>query len=369
MTPERWRRVRELLDEAIERPAATRAAFLAQAAAGDPDLRAEVDSLLASYDESEDFLAEPPARLGEVLGTGAGESLEGAGVGPYRLLTLLRAEGASPVYSAVAPGGGRVAIKLVPPGLDSLAARQRILGERQTLAALDHPGVLRAIETGVAQDGRPYLVVELFEGSPIDRWCDERRLPIDERLRLFVSACDAVQHAHWRLVIHLAVGTQSLLVDERGALKLVDFGVASPLRLAEAAPEAGREPLSTAVDVNALGVVLYRLLCGRWPGTAPEPPSRALFRDEPPQPESIAGCRDSSPEALARRLSGDLDSIALLALGHQAGHRYPTARVLSDDLERHLGHLPVRARGRNPAYLLERMMARGLARARALWEG
>jgi serine/threonine protein kinase len=360
MTPERWRRVREVFDEAVECSTAERPSFLDRATAGDPDLRAEVDSLLESYDASEDFLAEPPARLGEALGGGEEESLEGSEIGPYRLLRRMRLEGASPVYLAERATGERFAVKLLPTGLDSLVARQRLQTERRTLEALDHPGVIRPLESAIAPDGRPYLVLEAFEGAPIDRWCDERRLPIAGRLRLFSAACDAVQHAHWRLVIHLAIGPETLLVDREGRLKLVDFSAAAPLRLGD----AGADAVSTALDVGALGVVLYRLLCGGWPGAEPRPPSEALLGGT--AAAEIAACRASTPGKLAGELLGDLDAIAMLALGREAGHRYPTAHVLRDDLSRYLDNLPVRARRPTLGYLIDKGIGRAAARARRL---
>jgi serine/threonine-protein kinase len=307
---------------------------------------------------------------------------EGGSLGPYRLLREIGSGGMGTVYLARREDEHYerdVAIKVLRSGLASTQARHRFIAERQILARLEHPNIARLYDGGSTDDGRPYLVMELVEGLPLDAYCDRHHLTVDQRLALFQKICAAVQHAHQNLLVHRDLKPANILIAPDGEPKLLDFGIAKQLapeaddtllrtrigsRLLTpryASPEQVRgDAITTASDVYSLGVVLYELLAGRSPYEAsaelsyeieraiceqePERPSLALFRPGPPSVEEIALARKTRPQALAGRLSGDLDNIVLMALRKEPRRRYGSAAQLSRDLEKHLHDLPVTAR-------------------------
>ncbi|HXU34651.1 MAG TPA: serine/threonine-protein kinase [Thermoanaerobaculia bacterium] len=391
---DRWRRITELLDAALERPEKERAAWLAAECGEDSDLAEEVSSLLAAHGEAGSFL-EPPARnepfgqrpIVSVLPSAAGASAEGwAGrrVGNYTLVREIGRGGMSVVYLAERADQAyehQVAVKLVYPGLVDPRLAERLVAERHILARLEHPNIARLLDGGTTEDGVPFFVLERIDGLPIDRHCDEQGLSIPERIRLFRTVCAAVAHAHRNLVVHRDLKPSNILVGADGAPKLLDFGIAkvlSPNELDEegartispaltpsyASPEQLRgDPVTTATDIYSLGVVLYRLLTGALPRTSPtwpttsvsasgevDPSSRRSRRIEPTlrgatlTPEEIARRRATTPRGLVRQLAGDLDNILQKALRPEPERRYASAERLGEDLRRYLEHLPVEAR-------------------------
>jgi len=409
----RWQRLDEMLDAALELDPPAQAAFLDQACAGDPQLRADAEALLADAGAAT-FLDTPAAAFAAPLlptrggteggrpgGNDAGGSggsatphapADGAIVGPYRVVRELGRGGMGAVYLAERADGQfeqQVALKLIKRGMDSEEIHRRFLAERQILARLSHPNIARLLDGGVSADGRPYFAMEYVEGSPITAHCDERRLTIDERLRLFRGVCSAVGYAHQSLVVHRDLKPSNILVTPDGTVKLLDFGVAKLLRR-EPGQEAGvtrtgvrvmtpeyaapeqvlGARVTTATDVYALGAVLYELLTGRrahrfrkhTPAevarvvceVAPELPSTAVTRERPSgeaegdRPASAADdaghARGLRPDALRRRLRGDLDTIVLKALHKDPMRRYSSADALLEDLRRHAAGLPVLAR-------------------------
>jgi serine/threonine protein kinase/tetratricopeptide (TPR) repeat protein len=403
---ERWQQVEQLLDAALDTPPEERPALLETACAGDTALRAEVERLLLACVESDGFLREPAeAFAAPILASLAGDpdpagpAAPGTRIGPYRILEEAGRGGMAVVYRAERDDGEfrqRVALKLVRAGVipeDELLRRFR--DERQILADLEHPGIARLLDGGVTEAGLPWFALEYVEGTPIDRYCDERRLDIEARLSLFCAVCEAVQHAHRRRIVHRDLKPGNILViepdgeeGEAGRVKLLDFGIAKLLatpraeELAErtrpgmrlmtpeyASPEQLRcETVTPAADVYALGVLLYRLLCGRHPyrltgrsvegieqrvlDTQPEPPSAAVFRateagvEEPGAlaSEAVAAARSVNPEQLRRRLRGDLDAIVLKALSKEPEQRYSNAGELAVAVRRHSRGLWVGAR-------------------------
>ncbi|HWZ82511.1 MAG TPA: serine/threonine-protein kinase [Terriglobales bacterium] len=387
MNSERWQRVKQLLEQAIALDADDRAAFLDRACVGDTELRREVDSLLSSHDQAgTGFLKNPAVNLKAA----AAESTTRAGrrIGVYQIVEEIGHGGMGDVYRAIRADGQytkEVAVKLVRGGFDSAAVQERFRNERQILASLDHPNIARLLDGGSTDDGVPYLVMELIEGTRIDSYCDEHKLSITDRLRLFRSVCAAVQFAHQRLVIHRDIKPGNILVTQEGAPKLLDFGIAKILDPAAsgdetvtiaraltpeyASPEQIRgEPITTASDVYSLGVVLYQLLTGRspYPGetrtsleiaravcdTDPGRPSTAVLKPqtirtgehvEQIAPDLISSSREGTPAKLQRRLAGDLDNIVLMALRKEPNRRYPSAEQFSEDIRRHLEALPVTA--------------------------
>jgi len=380
--PQRWNEVDRVFAEALDLAPAERPAFLDAACAGDPDLRSEVERLLAADRESSDFLESPPDEILELaLGDRPDDRQEGESLGPYRLLRTIGSGGMGTVYLARREDEHyqqEVAIKVLRSGRESSEALHRFLAERQILARLQHPNIARLYDGGRTEDGRPYLVMERIDGTPVDDYCDRHRLTIDQRLVLFQKICAAVQHAHQNLLVHRDLKPANILVTAEGEPKLLDFGIAKRLapepgdtletqlglRLltpSYASPEQVRgEPITTASDVYSLGVILYELLAGRRPLEVPETlpheieraiceqeperPSLALFRPGPPGAEEIAACRKTRPSALADRLSGDLDNVVLMALRKEPDRRYGSAAQLARDLEKHRQNLPVTAR-------------------------
>lgn len=300
----------------------------------------------------------------------------------------------------------RVAVKLIRPGMASPEVVRRFVIERQTLAALNHPNIVRLVDGGATEDGLPYLVVDYVEGTPIDRYCDEHKLSITERLRLFVKVSVAVHHAHQSLVVHCDLKPTNILVTADGSPMLLDFGIAKLLDPSAmgistisaktrqraftpdyASPEQVRgEPVTTATDIYALGVVLYGLLTGHSPYRTTssgslvdwirsvceqeaDPPSTAIRRvtqteateDQPAEtltPQTVSQSREGDPQSLHRRLRGDLDAIVLKALRKEARDRYGSVDQLAEDIRRHLAGLPVMARKNTAGYVLRKFLQR-----------
>jgi serine/threonine protein kinase len=307
MNPERWQQVRDVLDKAIALPDHDRRVFLDSACSSDPELRAEVESLLQSHlAASTEFLNQLP----EAVKASATEPSARAGrrVGAYQLLEQIGRGGMGEVYRAVRADGQyakEVAVKFVRVGLDTLSVIERFRQERQVLASLDHPNIARLLDGGTTDEGVPYLVMELIEGIPIDEYCDSHGLAVAERLGLFLQVCSAVQYAHQHLVIHRDIKPGNILVTTAGTPKLLDFGIAkildtaagsqttlNPMTPEYASPEQIRgESVTTSTDVYSLGVVLFELLTGRspYPKTTqgPHELARAICEIEPPRPSSI----------------------------------------------------------------------------------
>jgi non-specific serine/threonine protein kinase/serine/threonine-protein kinase len=383
LTPESWRRVREILEQALEVAPERRSIYLEEVCAGDKALRREVEALIAADQQAgTGFLAGSAVEASTIL-TAAEElvSLTGTRIGPYQIVEEIGHGGMGTVYRAVRADDQyrkEVAIKVVRGGLGDEFRLHRFLAERQILANLDHANIARLLDGGATEDGRPYVVMEYVEGRPIDEYCDQGKLPVPERLKLFRTVCSAVAYAHQRLVIHRDIKPVNILVTKEGEPKLLDFGIAKILdpedtgvdqtvtvmRLMTpeyASPEQVRgEPITTASDVYSLGVVLYGLLTGRRPygsasrvprdivqaviETEPEKPSASVTRAETVTAQAVSETRDEIPEKLQRRLRGDLDNIVLKALRKEPERRYASVEQFSEDIRRHLEGLPVIAR-------------------------
>ncbi len=369
MSLERKKRALELLDEALELPPREQPGFLDNACGDDPDLRREVEALLET-DAGQGVLAEP------AFSVHADDADLGRRIGSYKLVRLLDRGGMGTVYLAEREDfEQRVALKLIRRGLDvdEIFVR-RFRNERQILARLEHPWIARLLDGGTTADRLPYFVMEYVEGEPIDRYCEARKLCVDERLELFRKVCSAVQFAHQNLVIHRDLKPGNILITADGEPKLLDFGIAKlldpglaaqtvatvpgqgPMTPRYASPEQIRlEPLTTASDVYSLGVLLYELLTGLDPYHLETRRSdelvRAICEREPEKPSTAVRRRATDraadapdPRKLRHRLSGDLDSIVLKAMRKEPHERYHSAEQLSEDIRRHLKGLPVSAR-------------------------
>jgi len=347
-----------LLDEALELPIEQRSALLERIGREDAALRERVEQLLAADEAAGDFLddgAEAWLR-GPMSPTEPGALDVGDRVGPYRIVHQLARGGMGIVYRAERADDQfvqTVALKLVRRGFDGDDTIVRFRRERQILAGLDHPAIARLLDGGVHSDGRPYFAMELVEGEPITTYCARRGLSIEARVRLLCKVCDAVQYAHVRLIVHRDLKPANIFVTAAGDLKLLDFGIAKllsddapeltrtgvrPLTPAYAAPEQLRgEPVSTAADVYALGVILFELLTG-------QRPTRTSSDAEPARPS------DAAEIGLAANLARDLDAIVLKALRREPERRYIGAAALADDLDRFLDGRPVAARPEGRRY-------------------
>ena len=358
ITPQRWQQVKEVLSHALELDTGERRVFLDSACENDSELRAEIDELLGQQVDSESdvleqFVSDAATRLR--LDTYQAAK-EGTRIGPYKLVREIGHGGMGTVYLAERDDEHyrqQVAIKLIKPGLGGEAIRKRFRNEMQILADLNHPNIARLLDGGQSDEGVPYLVMEYVEGLPIDVFCDEGQLSIEERLKLFSSVCAGVQYAHQHLVIHRDIKPGNILVNSDGVPKLVDFGIAKLLDHKRsdatatvmsfmtpdyASPEQVRGvAVTTATDIYSLGVVLYELLTGRKPyrtksGVAHEV-AQAICEEEPQRPSTTQ-----------KRLHADLDNIVLMAMRKEPQRRYATAEQFAEDLRRHLDGLPVRAR-------------------------
>jgi len=382
----------------LERPPRERAAFLAAACPEDQDLLAEVMSLLASHDRAGNFLDElDRSRAAALLEAGPMPGHEET-IGPYRLLRELGRGGMGVVWLAERADGQfdrKVALKLIKRGMDSDAIQRRFMRERQILARLQHPNIASLLDGGVLTDGQPWFAMEYVEGEPLTRYCDRRRLGLDERLGLFDEVSRAVQHAHRQLIVHRDLKPSNILVTGTGKVKLLDFGIAKLLesegdiadptltaagvRLVTpeyASPEQLRgEPVTTSTDVYALGVILYELLTGRRPFTmdrrgadamartvseteAVRPSTVVLSPGDGLEPAALAEARHTTVPHLRRRLHGDLDWITLKALEKEPVRRYASPAELAADIRRHLADAPVEAGPPGAAYRMRKFVRR-----------
>ena len=385
MTPDRWNHLQRLFDEAADLPTDALAAFLDTRCPADlrDDLRRLLDHDAAPHpalDRSAGGRAEPLARVPR-------------SIGPYVIERLIGRGGMGAVYLAHRPDVGlRVALKLLPGAYAAPEAlHRRFLAERRILARLDHPAIARLLDAGTTDEGVPYFVMEYVEGAPLTTYCDDARLTVDERLRLFCEVGTAVAYAHRRLVVHRDLKPSNVLAmsgeDDRPHVKLLDFGIAKLIDPEDgddrfltrtnqrvmtpeyAAPEqhAGG-PVTTSTDVYQMGVLLYELLVGRRPsaegGAIPAPPSGILTAGSPEAP-AVAADRSTEAERLHRRLRGDLDAICLTALRPEPEARYASAEAFVDDVRRHLDGRPVQARPATLGYRARSVLRRHRAAAMA----
>ena len=406
MTPQRWAQIRQVFDGALERPAKDRAAYLRVLCARDEDLRHEVESLLRSHEQSDEFLETPAAQLSQIISQqeDISDYPHGYRIGPYEFDRRIGRGGMGAVWLATRfdkEYKKQVAIKMVKRGMNSQEILRRFRTERQVLANLDHPNIARLIDGGSTPDGLPYLVMEYVEGTPIDQYCDHWKCTISERLKLFRDVCSAVQYAHQNLVVHRDIKTSNILVTPDGIPKLLDFGIAKligaegstldlaqtrpemrPMTLDYASPEQVRgDAITTATDVYSLGVLLYRLLTGKMPygpnirsqaamqnaicEKEPIRPSAQILSDESTavpdatqKLEAFSETRDKARKRLRKKLSGDLDNIILMALRKEPHRRYHSVGQFSEDVRRYLEGHPVMARLDTPGYRIAKFVRR-----------
>ncbi|MEM7351857.1 MAG: tetratricopeptide repeat protein [Acidobacteriota bacterium] len=361
MTPEQWQHVQRILDTVLRAAPEQRDGVVDRLCDGDAALRQEVEALIRSVESTDSLFDRSRIALEPTLVAGE----DPRQIGAYELLQCLGHGGMGVVYLARRTDDvhhKQVALKVLRIGFDSEPLVQRFRREREILAQLEHPSIARLLDGGTTEDGRPFLVMEHVEGTPIDRYCAEANLPLQSKLELFEKVCAAVQFAHQNLIVHRDLKPANILVTDAGEPKLLDFGIAKllgsdsfPLTLLTTAP--GQTPMTpayaspeqmqggritTASDIYSLGVLLYKLLTGTGPvdldRCTPAEVIQRVCSAEPGKPSTVV------PRHLGRQLSGDLDNIVLMALRKEPERRYASAEQLAADLERYRGGLPVRAR-------------------------
>jgi len=392
----------EIFHAALALPPAGRASYIAQACAGRPDLQRSVQELLQAHEAAENFLEQPPA--GQFAGAEhLSDEQVGDRIGRYKLLEKIGEGGCGRVYMAEQeePIRRLVALKIVKLGMDTREVIARFDSERQALALMEHPHIARVLDAGATATGRPYFVMELVRGVKITEFCDENRLPLPERIALFIDVCHAVQHAHQKGIIHRDLKPSNILVtthDGRPAPRIIDFGIAKALHrpltqqtLFTAYAQFVGTPdymspeqaamsdwdIDTRSDIYSLGVLLYELTTGQTPlarrdllEAGLDEMRRHIREVEPPRPSqrvqaldpatltTAARARRAKPAQLPTLLHGELDWIVMRCLEKERDRRYDTALNLAADLRRHLNHEPVEAGPPGRLYRLGKFVRR-----------
>ena len=381
MQRERWVRLEQLFAQAKKRAPAEREAWLARTCGGDAEMFREVAELLRADATPGMLDTFPFAGEGAKASSIGGSLPAGTRVGSWLIEKLVGRGGMGEVYAATRADAEfiqRGALKLLR--FEAIGELARFHAERQILARLDHPGIARLLDGGVAYDGRPYTVMAFVEGTSLLDYCNARNATLHERLDLLAQVCDAVSYAHRNLIIHRDLKPANTLVDAEGNVRLLDFGIAklidasaspdaadpnvtvAPFTPDYAAPEqlAGAA-VTTAADVYALGVLLFELLTGERPLRTRGLPSAQAFavltdRDAP-LASRIASEKNQSPMP-ANALAGDLDAIIAKCLRREPTHRYESVGDLKLDVQRHLNHEPVLAREGARLYVFGRVLRR-----------
>ncbi len=390
-------KLRSIFEQAVGQPTADWPAVLDAACKDDADLRRGVEQLLEAHAHGGSALDHGPIPATD-------QTLErlGSQIGPYKLLEQIGEGGFGVVFMAeqTEPVRRKVALKVLKPGMDTRQVVARFEAERQALAIMDHPNIAKVFDGGVTPSGRPFFVMELVKGVPITEFCDQNHLTPRQRLELFVSVCQAIQHAHQNCIIHRDLKPSNILVvmhDVTPVPKVIDFGIAkalgqeltektlftgfaqmvgTPLYMSpEQAGESGLD-IDTRSDIYSLGVLLYELLTGTTPfdgvrlqRAAYDELRRIIREEEPPRPStrlseskeklpSISALRQTEPATLTRFVRGELDWVVMKALEKDRTRRYETATALASDLRRYLADEPVMACPPSAGYRFQKFVRR-----------
>jgi serine/threonine protein kinase len=394
---------REIFSAALQlADADSRQNYLAKVCGTDMGLRQRVEGLLLAYRRAGDFL-QRPAVARSIPGTSSPVPGEAPGtvIGPYKLLEQIGEGGFGVVFMAEQqqPLRRKVALKVLKPGMDTRQVVARFEAER--LALMDHPNIAKVIDAGTTASGRPYFVMELVRGVPITEFCDQRRLTPRQRLELFVTVCQAVQHAHQKGIIHRDLKPSNVLVtlhDVVAVPKVIDFGIAkattqrltertlftqfaqlvgTPLYMSPEQAEMNGLDVDTRSGVYALGVLLYELLTGTTPFESEtlkkvglDEMRRIIREEEPPTPSlrlstleakacsTVSERRGVDERRLRQLLQGELDWIVMKALEKDRNRRYESASALAADVQRYLADEPVEACPPSASYRLQKYWRR-----------
>jgi serine/threonine protein kinase/lipopolysaccharide biosynthesis regulator YciM len=408
MTPDQVAKARHIFGDAIEAPPQDRPDLLTRACGNDRELRARVESLLQAYERGKDFLQQPTVsaagnahRFDSAATTPTGEHT-GTIIGPYVLQHIIGEGGFGTVFEAEQqrPLKRRVAFKVIKAGMDTRAVIARFDAERAALALMDHPNIARVLDAGATTTGRPYFVMELVAGTPLTQYCDEKNLPMRQRLELFITICQAVQHAHQKGIIHRDLKPSNVLVSEvdgKPLAKVIDFGIAkateqeaaersvftqtgqmigTPLYMSPEQAGGAVSDVDTRSDIYSLGVMLYELLTGTTPFDAKTLKSagfseivRIIREVEPPRPsarigalgapaDTIALHRRTQSRQLSQSVRGDLDWIVMKCLEKDRSRRYESISALAQDVQHYLSDEPVSAGPPSKVYRLKKFARR-----------
>jgi eukaryotic-like serine/threonine-protein kinase len=395
-----WNNVERALDELLSADEEQRSSILKRIYSEDENLGNEVRGILESISDSQGWLSNPDEYLSmvadefEQLEVNPSEDLIGKRIGAYKIEKLIGEGGMGAVYLAERADGEfrqKVALKVMLDGMHSESNLERFRQERTILAALNHPNIARLYHGGITGQNRPYLIMEYVEGLPLDRYCDQNALSVDERLKLFETVLRAVQYAHENLVIHRDLKPDNILVTNDGTVKILDFGIAKMIDLqAESsiditktltvtprysAPEQiAEKKITTSADIYSLGVLFYRLICGNFPFSfedktffevqqtilfeLPESPLKKFENSESAQKVRICEERSVGQTQIRNLLSSDLSAIALKAIEKKPRDRYRTADSFLEDIERYRQNLPVSAKNNTLGYRTSRFFNR-----------
>jgi serine/threonine protein kinase len=385
--PDRHRRVRAIFDAAMALPADDRLNFVRQQSNGDIGLEAEISRLLGAVENARQggFLEQPAWKRQP----GTPPVREGMAFGAYRLLRQLGGGGMGAVYLVERSDDvfhKMAALKVIRPECMTGELLRRFQQERRILAELDHPNIARIVDGGTTTDGLPYFVMDYVKGEHIDKYCSTRRFSVDQKLRLFIQVCNAVEYLHAHRIIHRDLKPSNIVVTGNGNVKLLDFGIAKALTDSGtgntkttrvmtpgyASPEQMTgHGVTTASDVYSLAILLCELLTGSRPFPPEAEPTPALLMGPPVRhpapPSTMVGTNQmhvsaESPAHLRQRLQGDLDTIILTALRNEPERRYQRAGDFASDLELHLVGRPVFARKDSVTYRASKFVKRNRAR-------
>jgi len=393
-----WQALQEAFEKVLSQPKSEQQSYLHTNYQDDVELFNALLKLLRADAENAAAKSDPYSIKLESID----KQLIGSSIDGWEIQKLIGTGGMGSVFLAEKKSGGYrqlVALKVIKKGMDSETVINRFRQERKILASLNHPNIARLIDGGITNDGRPYFAMELVKGLPINQYCDTNKLTISQRLELFQKACKAVHYAHKNLIVHRDLKPSNIIVTDEGELKLLDFGIAKLLdessdnqftrtgmqlhTPAYASPEQLiSDSITTSVDIYALGILLYEILSGKRPyemkrsqkefielvlAGEPVKPSEAIMEETllaNPETtktlEEISNDRGEQTVGLRRTLSGDLDTICLMAMHRESERRYSSANELSEDISRHLNGLPVFAQTDSFYYRLQKLIKRNI---------
>ncbi len=394
-----WNEIQKLFDMALELNEDTRKDFLKSKCGANAELYEEVLSLLNEDNKIHPVLNK---KASELINVEEKLNLIGKQIGSYKIIKEIATGGMGSVFLAERCDGvfeQKVALKIIKPGLSTIPIIRRFQNERQILANLHHPNIAKLFDGGVTEDRRPFFTMEYVDGIPIDEYCDNNKLSINERLNLFIKVCSAVQYAHNNLVVHRDLKPNNILIQKDGTIKLLDFGISKVLSAESeqsdlptitqaeinlitpeySSPEQIKNSnISVSTDVYSLGLILYKLLIGRnahkfESRTFSEfekviceqnisKPSTILIKQKEEVNElsdlNIYKSRKTNQKRLKNILSGDLDNICLMALRKEPERRYASVEMLAYDVQRYLDNLPILARKESPIYSTKKFIVR-----------